>query len=455
LIQRGVLLLGLIVLIGFYQWAYVNWLYPIFGYYGFAYTAPPTGYLILAWILSLTPSLWMPLKIARPSQLAYWVLYLTVVIPSMFVPLFVRLNAPSEVARLMVTLIIGFAICGCGYLFPLRFFRTKVLSAPVFWFAFILLAAICTAWIVVAFRGNIHLVSFIDIYDLRDESQSVMEGTLLNYPLMWLYGAINPFLVAWGLHYKRWMAFLVGAAGQVIVYSTLGTKASLLSIMFILGLYLLLRKDRIALALKLIWSIAALFAVLCLSFEYVGKDPGLILFGFLFLVFFRSFGLAGLLTAQYYYFIQNNPITYYSHIKGVSLFVHYPFQYPLGTQVGYYYYFPLVDATAHFWATDGLAALRLPGIIIASLACAIVFWLLDSVGQRLDMKFVALTTFYATYSLANLSLFTTFLSGGLGLLLVFLYWMPKPSFAGAAVVANNSAPDFISSPPTRIGPIGG
>jgi hypothetical protein len=151
-----------------------------------------------------------------------------------------------------------------------------------------------------------------------------------------------------------------------------------------------------------------------------------VLLGLLFLVFFRTFGLAGLLSAQYYYFFDHNPVTYYSHIKGLNLLIHYPFKYPLGTEIGYYYYFPLVDTTAHFWATDGLAALHLPGILIASVVCAFVFWLIDSVGQELDIKFVALTMFYATYSLANLSLFTTLLSGGLGLLILFLYWMPLP-----------------------------
>jgi hypothetical protein len=79
--QRALLAGGIIAYILFFERLYVSWLYPEFGYFGFDYNAPETGYLGLAWTLSLLPTLWMPRAIARPSQLAYWVLYLTVLIP--------------------------------------------------------------------------------------------------------------------------------------------------------------------------------------------------------------------------------------------------------------------------------------------------------------------------------------------------------------------------------------
>jgi hypothetical protein len=154
---------------------------------------------------------------------------------------------------------------------------------------------------------------------------------------------------------------------------------------------------------------------------------------FLFLVFFRSFGLAGLATGQYFYFFHHNPYTYYSHIKGISLFVHYPFKYVLGTELGYYYYNPLVDLTAHFWATDGIAAWGLPGILLISVVFAAICWMIDSLARRHDPRFAGLVIFYATYNLANLSLFTTMLSGGLGLLILILYIVP-PQAAESGIV---------------------
>jgi O-antigen polymerase len=442
--QRWLLILGIVVFVALFQWAYINWLSPTFAFYGFEYYDVPRKYLVLAWICSVLPASWMPLKIKRPTQLAYWVLYLTVVIPSMFIPLFVQLNEPAKLWRLTATFFIAFAVTGVSYLCPLHRLRRRPPHGSNFWRGFAMLSAACFLIVVVAFWGKIRLVSFADIYDLRDAAAG-MGGSTLNYALMWLYGAINPFLIAWGLYYKRAMMFAIGASGQLLIYCTLGTKASLLSIAFILGIYCLYQIESIPFGLKLTWSVVALFTMLCLAYAYLGGD-GELLALLLFLVFFRSFGLAGLLTAQYYNFFQSNPHTLYSHIKIINLFVRYPFHYPLGTEIGYYYYNPLVDTTAHFWATDGIAAAGLPGVLVASVFCALVFWLIDSAAQGHDSKFAALAIFFATYNLANLSLFTTLLSGGLGLLIVFLRFAPPQTRGGRSPVKAIASRKSLAAP---------
>ena len=115
-----------------------------------------------------------------------------------------------------------------------------------------------------------------------------------------------------------------------------------------------------------------------------------------------------------------------SHVHGFNWFIHYPYSNPLGIEVGTYYSGdPTYDASAHFWATDGLAGLGLPGILLVSAFCALIFWMLDSVAQKHDPRFATLAISYAAYNIANGSLFTALLSGGLGLLMVFLYLVPR------------------------------
>jgi hypothetical protein len=146
----------------------------------------------------------------------------------------------------------------------------------------------------------------------------------------------------------------------------------------------------------------------------------------LYVILLRTFSGNGLVTAWYYDFFQRNPLTYYSHIMGVRWFVHYPYANLIGYEVGSHYMGTNanLDATAHFWATDGLEALGLPGVLLISVFCALVFWVLDSAARRHDPEFGALVTAFAAYNLANLSLFTTLFSGGLGLLILFLYLKP-------------------------------
>src|SRR5438552_4498392 len=87
--RRRILLVLLIACyVAFFHWIYLSFLYPYFAYLGFEYSSPPLAYVLLAWVLSLLPALGMPIGLTRPSHLAYWVLYVTVLIPSMFVPLY-------------------------------------------------------------------------------------------------------------------------------------------------------------------------------------------------------------------------------------------------------------------------------------------------------------------------------------------------------------------------------
>lgn len=447
--RRSLLVLGVSVFVALYQWAYIHFVSQTYNNYGFNYQPVPGFYVVLAWLLAILPSLWMPIRLTRASQLAYWVLYLTVIIPSIFVPLFVGLNRPDEIVPLMVAMCAGAGILGLGYLFPLRSFRFFTISPTTFWTGFAILAGACTLMIVVFFWGNMHLVSFADIYDLRNDAQD--RGPVLNYALMWSYGAIYPFLIAWGLYFRRWLLFLLGSLGQVLVYSCFGTKASLLSIVFITGLYGLFRLKRGTFPLKLVWTVAGIFFVLCAIFLSEGEEADVVTLLLMFLVMFRSFGLSGLLTGQYYYFFQHNPHTYFAHLKVVNWFVHYPYHYVLGTEIGYYFYGFQLDTTAHFWATDGLAALGLPGILLASAVCAFLFWIIDSAAARHEARFAGLVTFYATYSLANLSLFTTFLSGGLGLLVLFLYVLQP---ATGAPRARSAAMQKAVTPALGMGAVG-
>ena len=249
--QRLLLVLSICAYVGCFQWVYIHYLYPTWGYFGFAYNQPTTGYLFLAFVLSAAPSLWMPLELTRPSLLAYWVLYFTVVIPSMFVPLYIGLNPLPEIGMLMLAIFGGFVIVGTSYWFPLL--RLKYIRVPsgAFWKGFALVAIVLVFWIIVGFWKDLHVLSFLDIYDLRDSASDKFANSLLNYPLMWLSGAIDPILMSCGLYYRRFPVFVAGALGQLLVYSAIGTKGSILSILFVVGFYFLFKIERIPFALKM------------------------------------------------------------------------------------------------------------------------------------------------------------------------------------------------------------
>jgi hypothetical protein len=423
--HRVWLILGILAYVGCYQWMYIHYLYQTFAYFGYDLNPPGTAYLTLAWLLSVSPGLWMPMHLTRPSQLAYWVLYLAVIIPSMFVPLYAGLNSSREVGMLMVTLFAGFAIVGTGYLFPLIHLRPAQISRKAFWRAVGCVSFGLTLWMVIVFRNHLHIVSFEDVYDLRDAATDVGEGSQVNYAFMLLTGAINPFLMGCGLYYKRRWLFLAGAIGQLLVYSVAGTKGSILSVLFISCFYFLFKLIRYAFALKVAFSALVLLGVACLSYAFANYDPNPLHAILLFVILMRTLSINGLVTAQYYDFFQHNPLTFFSHIKGVNWFVPYPYKYSLGQEIGLAFAGTTdLDATAHFWATDGIGGFGLPGILLVSFFCAFVFLLLDSAAKRHDPRFAALVITYAAYNISNISIFTSLFSGGLALIILTLYLMP-------------------------------
>jgi hypothetical protein len=430
--QRMLLVAGISGYVALFQWMYENYLYPNWDYFGFHYEPPPLPFLVLAWALSVTPSLWMPMKLTRPSQLAYWVLYITVLIPSMFVPFYVGLESPAEISLLMAALYAGFAIIGGCYTVPLLRLDPAGISQRAFWKGFGLSAGALAIWMIVVFRGHMQFLSFNNIYDLRDVQNDLSEGTLVNYAFMLLTGAFNPLLMGFGLFYRRKWLFLAGVLGQLLVYSVGGTKGSILSIAFISGFYVLFRVGRQPFALKLVTGTLALVGGLCWSYALAGYDPEPLQMHWvaLFVVLMRTFSSNGLMTAWYYDFFQSNPHTFYSHVRGVNWFVHYPYERSPALEIGSVYMGGNdPDPTAHFWATDGIGALGLPGVLLISAFCALVFWVLDSAAQKHDPRLAALVTCYAAYNIANISIFTSLYSGGLTILILALYLMPAQEIA--------------------------
>jgi hypothetical protein len=450
--QRVLLVSAISAYVALFQWMYEYYLYPSWDYFGFHYEPPSWAYLALAWVLSVTPSLWMPMRLTRPSQLAYWVLYITVFIPSMFVPLYAGLDTPGEISQLMLTVYTGFAVMGgCYHLRLLRLPPARIPSG-VFWKWFGGATGALALWMVFVFRHHLQILSFNDIYDLRDVQNEVSEGSLVNFAFMLLTGAFNPFLMGCGLMYRRRWLFLAGVLGQLLVYSVGGTKGSILSIVFIAGFYFLFKAGRHPFALKLVSGTLALVGGLCVTYALGGYDPVPLQLHWvaLFVVLMRTFSANGLMTAWYYNFFQTNPHTFYSHVRGVNWFVHFPYERTAALEIGSVYMGSNdADPTAHFWAIDGIGALGLPGVLLISAFCALVFWVLDSVAQKHDTRLAALVTCYAAYNIANISLFTSLYSGGLVIVILSLYLMSPEAIARRSEPVLPANRDALRAPLSR------
>lgn len=424
--RRVALVAGTLAYISAYHLLYVTWLSPVYEYYGFHYVAPSFVLAFLAWMLSILPAFWSPIALYRPSLVIYWTLYFVVYIPSMFVPLYARINPLPDVIELMLSIFLGFILIGLTYIVPLPKFRNNLVPPLIFWLVMVALILGLNLWIVLLFRNNLHFVSFGDVYDLRSDADIIIAGSKVAYAMTWLAGSINPFLMAYGLVNKKRLLFAVGTLGELLLYTAAGNKATILVPLMVVAFYFLLRSETSKFACRLSWLLTAGFVCLLGVSLVLTAFDSTVLNYVMGIFFMRTFGLPGLYSAQYYSFFHSHPLTYLSHVNGINQFIHYPYANQLGNVIGHTYSGVFdYDSNAHFWATDGIAGLGLPGILIMSAVCAFFFWVLDFAANGHRPALAALAFVYEAMNITNASLFTTIISGGTFITVLFLLFLPK------------------------------
>jgi hypothetical protein len=149
------------------------------------------------------------------------------------------------------------------------------------------------------------------------------------------------------------------------------------------------------------------------------------------IVNFRIFAVPHLLYTQYLDFFTRHPHTFGSHVTGINLLVDYPFDEQVILLIGEDFY-PSSNMTANagMWAQDGIAGFGVVGILLVSALFAIVMRVLDRCANGHDPRMVGAMLSIICLSISNTSMFTTLLTGGLGVAMVALAATRRLSVTG-------------------------
>lgn len=280
------------------------------------------------------------------------------------------------------------------------------------------LAIVSMAYMLVIYHGHLHFPSFgEDLYEARAENERLGTGLLTRYLSSWLATVLVPLCLAYGLTRRRLHYTLAGTAACLVLYVASANKLSILLPFFIAGFYFLAHGHVRQLYTRLTVSLAALIGVLSVT-----AILGTVAFVVSAVVLMRTIGNGGQLTSAYYDYFRAHVQTGYSHVNGLSLFTR-PYPYGtlgIGQVVGEYYWSPFMNANANFWATDGIAALGLAGVLIISVVLTAWLMVMNSVTRDYDLLFVILLFLPFVTTVLNQSLFSAIWSGGGFLLLLFL-----------------------------------
>ena len=95
-----------------FHWVYVEWVVPVYGYSGLINRGADPASLAAVTFAAALPAVWLPIRLARPSEVVLWFLYLFGYIPASIIPIYILGPDLSAVLPFGVLLLIGFAALG-------------------------------------------------------------------------------------------------------------------------------------------------------------------------------------------------------------------------------------------------------------------------------------------------------------------------------------------------------
>jgi len=401
---------------------YKNWAAPNYFYLGLSHYAQSDNLLILSSLFVVFSSFFLSTRIRKFSDIFNWVVFTSIYCPGMLVVSMQGIES-FEADHLVLSLFISMqfmlmvpSILNFSTLRVRGLYENNIAMA-----IFLGLWGLSMLLILYLYRGNIGLANFDTIYQQRDLAAAVGVSGPITYILPWLQTAINPWLIVVGILDKRRRWFLaLGIIGQLIAFAVFAGKIIIASLVLMLVMSIFLRQpDKI----KTVFFSIGNTALMCVILLYLILNSWEV-DNWTSLLYMRVYGIQGAMIGVYSDFFTNNPHTYYSHVKGVSSLIKYPYIYPLGVEVGFHIApsaeYKTINANSHFWSHFG--------VIIIGLFIGLILSVMNRIASRDKLLFTTIASIPFLLTVANVSFFTSLFTGGGGLLfLLILFFTPSYS----------------------------
>lgn len=401
--------------------AVLKWAYPLVGppIYGptFLYEPLPAHLELMSWVLALLPAYWMPVRLFRPSVACYWLLYLLVIVPTTFIPMQTMDGRSEEVFLFVVAIWACFLALGALYTLPLPKFPRPHVNRHLYFLGLGALALVLVAAIAAGTGLKLDL-DLTTVYQRRAEAREVAGARSANlYLASTLGNALAPMLFAFGLAYKRWGLIVISLVGLAAVFSLSGLKSVFFTPILMLGVWLLLRGVPRASSAVLGFGAAGLGLVSGLLWTLQGN----LVLALLFL--HRLCFTPATLSSYYWEFFSANPKVMLSD-SILAPFFEREYDKNVGPLIGeVYYQSDVMNATTGVWA-QGFAHFGYPGIVVVTLAVALIFWLYDGLARDRGKAVATMMMALLGVFWSNVAFHTSLISNGILFTLVCLWLMP-------------------------------
>ena len=392
---------------------------PVYGYMGLEYRQPDTDTYALAVGLTCALAALLPQRLRAPSDFIQWVVFVLAVAPTMLVSQYTPIIDVSDATKLgLVSAACTLMIRALSRLRPHNLLPRRVSLSGSGWLVTSLIISSVTYIILILTAGiSVSYLSFSNVYSVRESFSSATTGVpLFGYLFGLQSNVLNPLFIARGIHYRERSLMILGILGQVLLYTTTGHKAVLLSVVAIAGLAFAVRKRTSLSSTRFICYALAIQAG-CLIFDRIAQSG--VLTG---LIFRRLLIFPGILSAAYVGVFSGAPKTKFSE---VIPWADSPYSVSPSYIVGEVFFRSSETNANVSWIGHGYASLGYWGVLIEALVIVLLMWLADDAAKGLPTQIGAMLFVIPAMSLASASVTTTILTHGFAAAVICAWSLPR------------------------------
>lgn len=424
-LQRSLVVAIALVYAYLMNWSYEHVESYLWEYKGFLWSPPGPRYLLLGYAMTAATALLLPLRLRRPSDVAWTALYGLVLVPVMFLPFHWATN-PRDIVPFVVVVVLHFV--AMALVLPRRPFEVKPLAGAQRSTiqAILMVGAAATTLYVLRLSGFRLTIALDEDYSRRLAARDLNpSGTLGAYAAAWLEGTFAPLCIALGIEWRRRSMVILGTFSLLVMFSFTGSKQAFILPLTLIGAAYVLRRRQISPALVLLTALAG--GIYYGAQQYL--DHGLIEAS-------GNFGRRivmskGVSSAHYWDMFRDHPVM----MRDSSVMSVFGYEKELGKAfvIGAKFGADDENYDANAWAA-AFANFGYFGITLVTALITFVFWLLDSFAKRGHFEVMCLMAALFAYFWGEQAFESSLLSSGVAPTLLFLAVLggtEEPSLAAA------------------------
>ena len=275
------------------------------------------------------------------------------------------------------------------------------------------------AFLVIINKSSLRFVNFFsdaeDLYLYRED----MANVSAIYLLCWIRSAFLPILTIYYLNNQKFKRYFLCMCAYIILFMLDKQKLTIIFPIAITTIYYISLKYKSHFSKYFHLVLILIFIIVPIVVVAYQADP--IVSVLAMTIVMRLQCMAGLQMEHYFDFfvVNNNPFTLYGHINVINLLTGiYPYKESIGKTINT----DGSDSNATFLLMDGVAAGGIVGCLIIGVTFIILKSIINSCDRKCDVSLCVSIFLFSIQSLLNVSLFTTFFTHGILMILIIFFF---------------------------------